>query len=146
MAPLLIGTILGGVGKIADDLVTTDKERLELALKGRELDLQEREIDQRTDIAQIGVNVEEAKSTNWFVSGARPAILWVGASAMLWTFLVHPMLMWLWQILQAYGKIPVGINPPPTLANDDLWVIVSGVLGIGGMRSFEKVKNVATKY
>jgi SNF2 family DNA or RNA helicase len=49
------------------------------------------------------------------------------------------------ETLQAMGWVPVGMDPPPVLDADQLWVILSGILGIAGMRSFEKTKGVASK-
>jgi hypothetical protein len=131
-----VSSIVGAVGKIADDLFTTEQER-------RELDLKEKELDQRIDLAQIDVNKAEANHSSVFVSGARPSILWIGAAAMAWTFIIHPILIWVWAFLQAVGWISVSIPPPPTLETDTLWVVVSGVLGLGGFRTFEKTKGVA---
>lgn len=131
-----IGTVIDSVGKVIGDLHTSDKERLELELRAKE-------IDQSIDLAQIEVNRVEAQHSSVFVAGARPAILWVGAIAMAWTFIAHPMLVWAWAILQANGYIPAGLQPPPTLDSEALWVIVSGILGLGGFRTFEKTKGVA---
>lgn len=133
---LSIGTVIESVGKVAGDLITTDKERMEMALR-------EKEIDQRTDLAQIGVNNTEAQHTSVFVAGWRPAIGWVGAAAMAYQFLLYPLLTWLWALAQANGHLPAGMQPPPMLDSDALWVILSGILGIAGMRSFEKTKGVA---
>ena len=69
-----MGSILEGVGKIAGDLITTDKERITLELEGRKLDLEQSKIDQATDLAQIQVNQVEAASASAFVSGWRPAV------------------------------------------------------------------------
>lgn len=80
-----IGSVIESVGKVADDLITTDKERMEMALR-------EKEIDQRTDLAQIGVNNTEAAHTSVFVAGWRPAIGWVGAAAMTYQFILYPLL------------------------------------------------------
>ncbi len=133
-----IGTVIDSVGKVIGDLHTSDKERLELELRAKE-------IDQSIDLAQIEVNRVEAQHSSVFVAGARPAILWVGAIAMAWTFIAHPMLVWAWALLQANGYIPAGLQPPPTLDSEALWVIVSGILGLGGFRTFEKTKGVARK-
>ena len=133
-----IGTVIDSVGKVIGDLHTSDKERLELELRAKEL-------DQSIDLAQIEVNKVEARHGSVFVAGARPAILWVGAIAMAWTFIAHPMLVWAWALLQANGYIPAGLQPPPTLDSEALWVIVSGILGLGGFRTFEKTKGVARK-
>lgn len=131
-----IGTVIESVGKVAGDLITTDKERMQLELEGRKL-------DQAIDLAQIGVNNTEAQHTSVFVAGWRPAIGWVGAAAMAYQFLLYPLLTWLWALAQANGHLPAGMQPPPMLDADALWVILSGILGIAGMRSFEKTKGVA---
>lgn len=131
-----IGTVIESVGKVAGDLITTDKERMQLELEGRKL-------DQAIDLAQIGVNNTEAQHTSVFVAGWRPAIGWVGAAAMAYQFLLYPLLTWGWALAQANGHLPTGMQPPPMLDADALWVILSGILGIAGMRSFEKSRGVA---
>lgn len=138
MSLLGVGDIIEAVGKVAGDLITTEKEK-------RELDLREKEIDQKTDLAQIEVNKVEAASSSVFVAGWRPAIGWIGAAAMAYQFLAYPMMLWAWTYLQGTGWIPTGLKPPPVLDADQLWVILSGILGIAGMRSFEKTKGVAAK-
>lgn len=131
-----IGTVIESVGKVASDLITTDKERLQLELEGRR-------IDQATDLAQMEVNKVEAASSSTFVAGWRPAIGWVGAAAMAYQFLLYPMLVWAWTWAQAEGHVPATVKPPPMLDTEALWVILSGMLGIAGMRSWEKGKGVA---
>lgn len=133
-----IGSVIESVGKVASDLITTDKERMQLELESRKL-------DQAIDLAQIEVNKVEAASNSVFVAGWRPAIGWIGASAMAYQFLLYPMLLWGWTYLQGTGWIPKELTPPPVLDADQLWVILSGILGIAGMRSFEKTKGVAAK-
>lgn len=131
-----IGTVIESVGKVAGDLITTDKERLQLELEARKL-------DQAIDLAQIDVNKAEAQHASVFVAGWRPAVGWVGVAAMVYSFLLYPLLTWLWTWAQATGRLPAGVAPPPVLDSDQLWVILSGILGIAGMRSFEKSKGVA---
>ena len=131
-----IGTVIESVGKVASDLVTTEKERMQLDLEGRKL-------DQAIDLAQIEVNKAEAAHSSVFVAGWRPAIGWIGAAAMAYQFLLYPLMLWGWTYLQGMGWIPRELTPPPVLDADQLWVILSGILGIAGMRSFEKTKGVA---
>lgn len=133
-----IGTVIDSVGKIASDLITTDKERLDMALR-------EKELDQRLDIAQIEVNKAEAQHSSIFVAGWRPAIGWIGAAAMAYQFLLYPIMLWGWAWMQGIGWIPRELEPPPVLEADQLWVILSGTLGIAGMRSYEKTKGVAAR-
>lgn len=131
-----IGSVIESVGKVAGDLITTDKERMQLELEGRK-------IDQSVDLAQISVNNTEAQHASVFVAGWRPAIGWIGAAAMAYQFLLYPILTWVWALAQASGHLPAAMQPPPMLDADALWVILSGILGIAGMRSFEKSKGVA---
>lgn len=132
------GAIIDGVAQIADDLVTTDEERLKLGLEARK-------IDAGIAIAQLEVAKTEAAHPSIFVAGGRPAIIWVGALALAWTFIAHPMLMWVWQWAATGGHVPAGLQPPPTLDTDQLWVVVGGVLGIGTMRTVDKIKGVGTR-
>jgi hypothetical protein len=102
-------------------------------------------VDCEADTYCIDVNKIEAASSSVFVSGWRPAIGWIGVAAMGYQFLLYPLFQWAWKYLQAMGWVPVGMDPPPVLEADQLWVILSGILGIAGMRSFEKTKGVASK-
>lgn len=136
MNPVLAGGLIEGVGKIADDLFTSDEERLRA-----EIDLKRMDVD--VALGQMAVNQAEAQSSSVFVAGWRPAIGWVGASAMAYQFLLYPLLVWGWSLMQAKGWVPAELKPPPMLDTEALWVILSGMLGIAGMRSVEKIKNVA---
>ena len=140
-----IGSILEGVGKIAGDLITTDKERIQLEIEGRKLDLEQARIEQATDLAQVEVNKIEAASANLFVSGWRPAVGWVGVLGLAYQFLGYPLMQWAWAVGQGADLIPQGLNAPPDLDVEQLMTLLAGLLGFGGMRSFEKTKGVAAK-
>ena len=86
--------------------------------------------------SQIEVNKEQAKHPSLFVSGARPAIMWVCCLGLLWQFFVGPILTWFTGIW-----FPEMI--PPQLEVEGLITLVMSLLGLGAMRSFEKSKNVA---
>ncbi len=131
-----ISSVVESVGKVIGDLHTSDKERMELELESKR-------IDQAVDLGQMEVNKVEAANQNLFVAGWRPAIGWVGAGAMFYQFLLYPLLVWAWVWLQAEGYVPKEVKPPPMLDTEALWVILSGMLGIAGMRSFEKSRGVA---
>jgi hypothetical protein len=140
-----VGSIIEAVGKIAGDLTTSDKERLQMALEDRKLDLEEKKIDQATDLAQVDINKIEAASSSLFVSGWRPAVGWVGVFGLAYQFLGYPVMQWGWSFLQGVDIIPSGLAAPPNLDVEQLLVLLSGLLGFGGMRSFEKHKGVAAK-
>jgi hypothetical protein len=140
-----IGSIIEGVGKIAGDLVTTDKERMTLELEGRKLDLEQAKIDQTTDLAQVEVNKIEAGSSSLFVAGWRPAVGWIGVLGLAYQFLGYPLMQWLWAFGQGVDIIPKELHAPPDLDVEQLMTLLAGLLGFGGMRSFEKSKGVAAK-
>lgn len=130
-----ISGIVEAIGGVIDDLHTSDEEKLQAELELRKLDVD-------VAIGQMRVNEAEAQNKSVFVAGWRPAIGWVGAAAMAYQFLLYPMLIWGWSLMQAKGWVPAELKPPPMLDTDALWVILSGMLGIAGMRSVEKVKGV----
>lgn len=138
-----IGGIIETVGKIADDLITSDQERAQMAIEERKLDLEAQRIAQTVDLAQTEVNKAEAAHASLFVAGWRPAIGWIGGAAMAYQFLAYPLLTWGWAVMQSRGIIPAEFAAPPVMASDQLWVILSGILGIAGMRTYEKQKGVA---
>lgn len=136
MTPLLIGGIVEAVGKVADDLFTSDEERARA-----ELDAYTAETARMQ--GQVEINKIEAGSQSLFVAGWRPAIGWIGAAAMAYQFIVYPFLVWGWHAMQAAGWISASLSEPPMLQTDALWVILTGILGIGTMRTYEKAKGKA---
>ena len=78
--------------------------------------------------AQIEVNKEEAKG-NWFQSSWRPATAWVCVAGFAVNFLISPLLA------------PFGIDVPQADTSTMLPVLM-GMLGLGGMRSYEKTKGL----
>lgn len=57
---------------------------------------------------------------------------------------VCPLLCWIWAVCQARGWL-AAVTPPPALDAQVLWVMITGMLGIAGMRSFDKLKGTATR-
>ena len=144
-----IGDIIKGVGGIADDLFTSDEERLKMALE-------ESKLTASLQKGQMEVNAQEARHGSIFVAGWRPFIGWMGGLALAYQFVLYPFLIWIWALGQAQGWIPCYIDPtqtagactfttPPVFDAGPLFAIVTGMLGIGGMRSFDKLKGVDTK-
>ncbi|NOY84894.1 MAG: hypothetical protein GXO96_08770 [Nitrospirae bacterium] len=132
-----IAEIIGGVGKVADDLFTSDEERLKIALD-------EKKIDASLVKGQLEINKAEAQHKSIFVAGWRPFMGWVGGAAMAYQFLFYPLLTWGWKLFQANGWVPGDLEPPPVLAADQLMVVITGMLGIAGMRSYDKKKGTQT--
>lgn len=87
---------------------------------------------------QIRVNAVEAASVDKYTSRWRPTVGYICCAALAWNFLFHPWLVW---ALAIWGK--PGFTPPPLTPADMLYGLLFGMLGIGGMRSWEKGKGVA---
>ena len=133
-----ISGIISGVGGIIDDLVTTDEERLQIALK-------DRQIEATLMQGQAQVNATEAEHASIFVAGWRPFIGWVGGFGLLYQFVVYPLLVWAWSFFAAQGWIPAGIASPPVLDFAELMPLILGMLGVGTMRSYDKTKGTDTR-
>lgn len=84
---------------------------------------------------QLDTNKAEAGSGSAFVGGWRPAIGWVCAVALLCQYVARPMLMWA-------GLMTGHAWPPLPGIDDNLWELMLGMLGLGGLRTFERVKGV----
>ncbi len=93
---------------------------------------------QAADAAQMEVNKVEAANTNLFVSGARPFIIWVCGFAFAYKFVIQPFLIF---ILVASGS-SFDWKTLPVLDWTEMSSILIGLLGLGGMRSYEKVRGV----
>jgi hypothetical protein len=88
--------------------------------------------------AQTDINKAEALNPSLFVSGWRPAIGWVCALALAYQYLLRPL----------SGTIASLFNitiPPLPGLDDNLWQLMMGMLGMGGLRTFEKIQGVASK-
>lgn len=85
---------------------------------------------------QLAINAEEAKSQSLFVSGARPFFMWVCGTAFAYHYIIQPLLAF---IMAVYGH-PVVL---PVFDMEALMTVAMGMLGLGTMRSFEKVKGVS---
>lgn len=93
---------------------------------------------QKWDTSQMEVNKQEAASSSVFVSGWRPAIGWVCAGALFYQYLLVPLLTW--------ATAAVGFNlPTPPSLDGSLWELMFGLLGMGGLRTYEKIAGVARK-
>lgn len=140
MDPITL-TALVKAGEMAISRIWPDKEKqAEEMRKLAELEQSGKlaELKMHVDLllAQIKVNEVSAKHPSIFVSGARPAAIWAGVFSMSWAGIFHPLLTWVWAFAEMAG------TPPPLIESTALSAIVTGLLGVGGMRSYDKVKGV----
>lgn len=110
--------------------------------KALDIDFQKFLLDNgiKLQLAQIDVNKEEAKSTSIFVAGWRPFVGWACGAALVYSAILEPMARFTTKVFFAYNGIFPTIDTSLTLQ------ILLGMLGLAGMRSFEKVKDVANNH
>ena len=90
----------------------------------------------KLDQGQLEVNKAEAGHRSIFVAGWRPMIGWVCAFAVAYQYIILPFASW--------GAAVFALPMPPLPGLDDnLWELTMGLLGMGALRSFEKIKGVA---
>lgn len=125
---LLLGNIAApveAIGSVFDRLFTSDAERLQAQAVLEKLKQHPAEL-------QVMLNQVEAGHRSVFVAGWRPAVGWLCAAGIGWAWIGHPLFLWaaaLWFPGAA----------PPAIETDGLLELVLALLGMAGLRSFEKV-------
>lgn len=90
------------------------------------------------DAQQTAVNAVEAGHSSLFVAGWRPCVGWVCCASLAWTYILQPMAAF--AIAQSGRVVTL-----PALDTGEMMPILLGMLGLGGMRSWEKIKGVSGK-
>lgn len=120
--------IAGSVMEGLDDLFTSEEERANATLKMTEL-------LQKPHNLQAMANIESAKHSSIFVAGWRPAIGWVCAIGLGYQFLILPFA----GLINAFYTLPSEL---PAIEAAELSTLVMSLLGLGGLRSYEKAKGI----
>lgn len=134
MNPLLIGPIFELGKSLIDRFFPNEEEKRKAEAEFLKF---AGEAEVKQVIAQLEINAREAQHPSVFVAGWRPFFGWAGGVGFVYATILQPLLAWAAEIK--------GLPVPPTLNLDLLWVVVTGMLGIGGLRTFEKTRNVETK-
>ena len=128
-------------GKLIDRLWPNPAERDAAKIKLIELqqsgELAKLAADTELAKGQLEINATEAASANFFVSGWRPSIGWVCSAAFAYTLVLQPFMVF---VCALAGKV---IPPLPNIDSDLLGWALGGILGLGTMRTTEKIKGVA---
>lgn len=133
MNPLLLGPILEIGKSLLDRFGPEDKaERLKAEA---EFVRMAADGELKQVIAQLEINAKEAAHPSIWVAGWRPFFGWAGGCGFVYATIAQPLLAW----ASSIHNWPA----PPVLNLDLLWVVVTGMLGIGGLRTFEKAKGVS---
>lgn len=90
------------------------------------------------DRGQMAINLEEAKSQSLFVSGWRPFIGWACGAALVYSYLLVPLTMY---VAMLAGR-PI---PRPPVLDANLWELMFGLFGMGALRTIEKLRDKAAR-
>ena len=123
-----ITAVLGLANTLADRLFPSEKDKAKAVV-------QILDALQTVDLGQLEINKIEAQSRSLFVAGWRPAIGWALAFALVVQFIMAPWFQWF--------AGAVGWTLPPFPVFDTvLWELMAGMLGMAGLRTFEKYKGI----
>ncbi|MBI2725387.1 MAG: hypothetical protein HYX42_03970 [Polaromonas sp.] len=136
MWPALLTLLPNLLDKILPDKGAADAAKLELLKMAQSGELAQ--LQANTDLAkgQMEINKVEAASSSLFVAGWRPFVGWICACAIGFKYIGGPLLV---MICAALGH-DIDL---PDIDTADLWPLLAGLLGLGGLRTIEKVKGAA---
>ncbi len=130
----LISAVLPSVMEVAGRFLPEDKEKRKEA--EREIEAQLTTHLANIDLAQLDVNKTEAAHRSVFIAGWRPFIGWSLGFSLAWTYLCQPILTF--ALIQAGYGVEL-----PSLDMAEMMPVLMGMLGLGGLRTFEKYKSVS---
>jgi hypothetical protein len=132
MLDLLVGPVTGLLDKFIPDADERNRLAHEIAT------LSERHAQELAK-GQLEINKTEAAHKSMFVAGWRPFVGWTCSIALCWHFVVSPVVI--------FGAAYAGVALPelPVFDMSSLMTVLLGMLGLGGLRTYEKTKGVARK-
>ena len=134
MIQALIPALLPAVTDIVGRFLPENKE--ERAKAERQIQAKLTEHLAKIDLAQLDINKQEAAHRSIFVAGLRPFIGWACGFALAWTYVVTPILQF--TLAQTGHLVDL-----PAMDMSQMMPVLMGMLGLGGLRTFEKYKNVS---
>lgn len=126
----LLGTVLD---KILPDQKSSADAKLQVMEMIQRGELAVLDAEMQMALGQMKINEAEA-GTDLFRGGWRPATGWVCVAGLAYNFVVQPIFPWL--VRSFGGEVP----DMPTIDNDTLMMLLTGMLGLGGLRTFERIK------
>jgi len=136
----MIAALLPVLATVLDKAIPDPKAKAEAQLKMMEMaqkgELAVLDADMKLALGQLEVNKVEA-STDMFRGGWRPATGWACVFGLIYQFLLMPLLPWF------VAVVGFSVPPLPPIDNETLLVLLTGMLGLGGLRTYERVKGKA---
>jgi len=136
MWPALLALLPNVLDKILPDKGAADAAKLELLKMAQTGELAQLQATTELAKGQMEINKVEAASSSLFVAGWRPFVGWICACAIGFKYIGGPLLV---MIGAAFGQ-DIDL---PDIDTADLWPLLAGLLGLGGLRTIEKVKGAA---
>jgi hypothetical protein len=127
-----IGDIFSGAGTLAKDIRSAVTGEMSIE-KQAELALKSQELESQIATAQAKINEIEAGSSNFFVAGARPMIMWICAAGLFYGTIGKPFIEFIARVFGYQGVFP-------EIDSVTLQTTMFGMLGLGVMRTAEKIK------
>ena len=129
----MLKSLIGPVAGLLDKFIEDKDQKNQLA---HDIATMAQKHAHESNMAQVDVNKAEAQHRSIFVAGWRPFIGWTCGVALCWHFVLAPVTMF----LCAY--IGVAISELPTFDMGSLMTVLMGMLGLGGLRTYEKQKGL----
>jgi hypothetical protein len=130
----LIASLIGPVSSLLDKVIPDADVKAKLA---HEIATMSDQHAQQLALAQVEVNKAEAASGSLFKGGWRPFVGWICGIALLYHFILSPL------ILFTVALFGAEIPPIPEFDMGSLMTVLMGMLGLGGLRTYEKQKGIA---
>lgn len=130
----IIGAGLDIINKFIPDPAAKAAAQLQLAQLQASEEFKELDASIAISAQQADVNKVEAGSTSIFVSGWRPAVGWVCAAGFAYSFVLSPFLGWIGVLMHWPAAPSIDVGPLSTM--------LTGMLGFGAMRTYEKIKGI----
>ena len=130
----LLSALIGPITGILDKFIEDKDQKAKLA---HEISTMADNHAQQLALAQVEVNKAEAASNSVWKGGWRPFVGWVCGAAFAYHFVIQPLAIF---VIAAYG---MEVPSLPVFEMGQLMTVLMGMLGLGGLRSFEKTKGVA---
>ena len=129
----LLNTLIAPATQLLDKFIEDKDQKNALA---HELATMADKMANEQVLAQLAINKAEAASGSLFKGGWRPAVGWICAIAFAYHFVLQPIIIFVLTV--------VGIDIPtlPKFEMNTLLTVLGGLLGIGGLRSYEKTKGL----
>ena len=129
----LLNTLIGPATQLLDKFIEDKDQKAKLA---HELATMADKLAHEQNLAQMAINKEEASSGSLFKGGWRPFVGWICGIAFFYHFVCQPVIIF---IVAMSG---VDIPNLPKFEMNTLLTVLGGLLGIGGLRTYEKQKGL----